>query len=133
LLRASGSQQAFANSTEAFEQGKINIKLKDKILSMQSLEREITSLKELKKLWKNLDEDGGIRINSNCKIFRRETMIFLFNYRNKYWINISNDKTKQKKCPAKNKNEVLFEIKDFERGWNAVVNIIDFPLQAWVY
>ena len=133
MLRASGSQQACANSTEAFEQGKININANPKILSMQPLERQITSLKDLKKQWKNLDEDAGIRLIPNCKIFRPETRIFLFFYDGKYWINISNDNKKQKKCPVENKNEVLFEIQDYDRAWNAVLKIMDNPLQAWTY
>lgn len=133
LLRASGSQQACANSTEAFEQGKINITLNPKILSMRPLERQITSLQDLKNQWKDLDQDAGIRIIPNCKIFRPQTRIFLFFYDGKYWINISNDNKKQKECPVGNKNEVIFEIKDFDRAWSAVQKIIDHPLQAWAY
>jgi hypothetical protein len=133
LLRASGSQQACANSTEAFEQGKINIGLNPKILSMRPLERKIDSLKELKRLWKDLDEDAGIRINPNSEIFRKGTRLFLFFYDGKYWINISNDKMDQKECPAEKKNEIIFQIGDFDRAWNAVTKIIDNPLEAWVY
>lgn len=81
-------------------------------------ERKVASLEELKRQFKELDQDAGIRIVGNDKI------IFAFYYDGKYWLNLTEEISEI--------GEFL-SFHNFENAWEKLIELIKLPLNAWVY
>ena len=87
---------------------------------MLQWEKEVNSLKELRDLWKDLDQDAGIRMTVGPENSAKNT-IFLFFYNGVYWINLSDGK------------ESYLQFKNFESAENKLMELIKEPFKAWIY
>ena len=88
---------------------------------MLQWEKQINSVQELIEEWKNLEQDGGIRINRDSPNLPDKNTIFLFFYEGIYWINLSGNK------------ESYLQFTNFGLASNKLLELLKEPFKAWVY